>query len=92
VPLAAASVSLALGGGVVALTLASQLPGTGVVVSGLIAGDIAVLALIGLVVSVVCSVLLARAEAGTRGRATAGVLMSLSPVAVLAYYLATTAG
>lgn len=83
---------LVLGVCIALVTAASQVAATGQVVSRLIGGDLLNLALVGMGVAAAAGVAMTVVARRYRSRCIVGLTLSLSPVALVAYFLLTTDG
>jgi hypothetical protein len=87
-----ANLALVLGVVVALTTAATQTRRFGRAVGDVFGGDLLNVAFFGLAAAAGSLVALALAPPGARGRCVVGLALSLTPVALLAYYLSTTAG
>jgi hypothetical protein len=77
---------------IAAITVASQPRSTGRVVSRWFGGDLLNVALLGLATAAVIAAVTAAVGRGRRAPCVVGLVLSLSPVALLAYYFYTSPG
>lgn len=86
------NLGLLIGVVVALVTAATQTRLVGRAVGDLFGGDFLNVACFGLVGAVVISALLVRSAPSARGRCWVGLALSLTPLALLTYYLSTTDG
>lgn len=88
----AANLVLTVGALVFLITAATQTRQFGAAVGRAFGGDLLNVALLGLVVALAAAATAIVAPRSSRLRCLTGLVLSLSPVALLVYYLQTTAG